>query len=195
MCSFIYKIQYDNVTCECVMPYDNNCHDDDFIDILNDVSLLFYRYNPSHVVFGGDMNVDLSRTSPNSISLTDLFISINVPYTFIDRSNSTSRIDHFFISSVLQENKIECSIIDNHLYCDLIAVKLCLQIDMSYIVEIDRPYSVKQAWYKASDADIAYYQLNLDDHLNNMYIDDQLLHCKYINCMRHKRDISMLLRS
>ena len=24
-----------------------------------------------------------------------------------------------------------------------------------------------------------------------MYIDDQLLHCKDINCMRHKRDISM----
>ena len=62
---------------------------------------------------------------------------------------------------------------------------------MSYIVEIDRPYSVKQTWYKASDFDIAQYQLNLDDNLNNMYIGDQLLHCKYINCMRHKRDISM----
>ena len=61
---------------------------------------------------------------------------------------------------------------------------------MNYTVEIDRPYSVKQAWYKASDADIAHYQLKLDDHHNNMYIDDQLLHCKDINCMRHKRDIS-----
>ena len=59
---------------------------------------------------------------------------------------------------------------------------------MSYIVEINRPYSVKHVWYKASDADIAQYQLNLDDHLNN---DDQLLNCKYINCLRHKYDISM----
>ena len=99
---------------------------------------------------------------------------------FFDRTNNTSRIDHFFISSVLQENIIECSIIDTHLYSDHIAVKLCLQIDINYIVEIDRPYSVKQAWYKASDADIAHYQLKLDDHLNNMYIDDQLLHCKLI---------------
>ena len=47
---------------------------------------------------------------------------------------------------------------------------------MSYIVEIDRPYSVKQAWYKASESDIAHYQLNLDDHRNN------LLHWKDINC-------------
>ena len=43
---------------------------------------------------------------------------------------------------------------------------------MSYIVEIDRPYSVKQAWYKASYADIAHYQLNLDDHINSMCKDD-----------------------
>ena len=59
------------------------------------------------------MNVDLSRTSPNSRILTgfnllpciDLSQS-NVSYTFIDRSNNTSRIDHFFISSVLQANII-----------------------------------------------------------------------------------------
>ena len=41
---------------------------------------------------------------------------------------------------------------------------------MRYIGEIDRPYSVKQTWYKASEADIAHYQLNLDDHHNNVYI-------------------------
>ena len=57
---------------------DNNCHDNDFINILNDVSLLFYKYNSSHVVFGGDMNVDLSRTSPNSRILTDLITDLNL---------------------------------------------------------------------------------------------------------------------
>ena len=73
---------------------DNNCHDDDFSNILNDVSLLFYRYNPSHVVFGGDMNLDLSRTSPNSRILTDFITYFNllscidlsqrnVPYSFV----------------------------------------------------------------------------------------------------------------
>ena len=61
----------------------------------------------------------------------------------------------------------------NHLHSDHIVVKLYLNIDMSYIVEIDRPYSVKQVWYKGSDADIAHYHLNLDDQFNNIYIDDQ----------------------
>ena len=86
---------------------------------------------------------------------------------------------------------MECSIIDNLLYSDHIAVKLCLHIDMCYIFVIDRPYSVTQAWYKAGEADIAHFQLNLDDHRNNMHIDYQLLHCKCINCIRHKGDISM----
>ena len=86
------------------------------------VSILFDRYNPSYVVFGGDINVDLSRTSPNSRILTNLITDFNllpctdlsqsnVPYTFIDRSNNTSRIDHFFISSVLQENVLLTTII------------------------------------------------------------------------------------
>ena len=60
------------------MPCDNNCHDDAFLNILNDVPLLFYRYNPNHVVFGGDMNVDLSRTSPNSRILTDFITYFNL---------------------------------------------------------------------------------------------------------------------
>ena len=93
-------------------------------------------------------------TDFNLLTTIDLSQS-NGLYTFIDRSNNTSRIDHFFISPVLQENVISCSIIDNHLYSDHIAVKLCLEIDMSYIVEIDRPYSVKNmldkskwSWYR-----------------------------------------------
>ena len=40
------------------MPCDNNCHDEDFINMLYDVSLLF---NHSYVDFGGDMNVDLDE--------------------------------------------------------------------------------------------------------------------------------------
>ena len=54
------------------------------------------------------------------------------------------------------------------------------QSNVPYIHFIDR-----------SNNSIAHYQWNLDDHLNNMYIDDQLLHCKDINCIRHKRDMSM----
>ena len=95
LCAALYT--KDNMTMLLVnvyMPCDNNCHDDDFIDIFNYVSLLFFRYNPSHVVFGGDINVDLSRTSPNLRVLTDFNLlpcfdlsQSNVPYTFIDRNN------------------------------------------------------------------------------------------------------------
>ena len=99
--------------------------------LIYDISLLFYRYNPSHVVSSGDMNVDLSRTSPNSRILTDFITYVNL-LPCIDLSQSNI----IFISSILQENIIECSIIDNHLHSDHIAINLYLQIDMSYI-EID----------------------------------------------------------
>ena len=48
LCAALYTT--DNMTMLLVnvyMPCDNNCHDNDFINILNDVLLLFYRYNPS----------------------------------------------------------------------------------------------------------------------------------------------------
>ena len=47
----------------------------------------------------------------------------------------------------------------SYLYSNHIAVKLCLHIDMRYIVEMYQTNSLKQAWYKASEADIAHYQL------------------------------------
>ena len=60
LCATLYtKYNMTMVLMNVYMPCNNNCHDDAFINILNDVSLLLYRYNPSHVVFGGDMNVDL----------------------------------------------------------------------------------------------------------------------------------------
>ena len=79
LCAALYT--KDNITMLLVnvyMPCDNNCHDDDFIDILNEVSLLIYRYNPSHVDFGGDMNVYLRRTSPNSRIFTDFMTDFNL---------------------------------------------------------------------------------------------------------------------
>ena len=90
------------------MRCDNNCHDDDFINTLNNVYIFFNSY----VVLGGDMNVDPSRTSPNSRILIDLFTNLltcidlflsNVPYTFIDRNTNTSKIYNMFF--LLYHNK------------------------------------------------------------------------------------------
>ena len=87
------------------MPCDNNCHDEVFSDILDEVEQIIHRVNPSNIVFGGDLNTDFSRNSPHTVELKqfieklNLFIGIdgenaNVPYTFIG-NKSNSRIDNF----------------------------------------------------------------------------------------------------
>ena len=76
------------------MPCDKNNNDPEYIDVLNIMSQLCYKYNPNHVVIGGDCNVDFSRNSANTRSLQDfitdfsLFTSIDlpdadIPYTFM----------------------------------------------------------------------------------------------------------------
>ena len=88
------------------MPCDNSTDDTAYIDILNSISQLMYTYDPSHVIIGGDFNVDFSRSGYNKRILLDfindfnLFTCIDLPYatvpfTYINHNNSTSKIDHF----------------------------------------------------------------------------------------------------
>ena len=65
-----------------------------------------YTYDPSHVIIGGDLNVDFSRSGYNKRILLDfindfnLFTCIDLPYatvpfTYINHNSSTSKINHF----------------------------------------------------------------------------------------------------
>ena len=89
------------------MPCDKNTDDHIFINVLNTISQLLYKHNPCHIIIGGDINVDFSRSNPNTRVLSDFITDFNLytcidlpntntPYTFINNNNSTSRIDLFF---------------------------------------------------------------------------------------------------
>ena len=53
------------------MPCDNYTVNENYVDTLNTISEIWYTYNPSHVVIGGDMNVAFNRSSPHTRILTD----------------------------------------------------------------------------------------------------------------------------
>ncbi len=204
LCAILYTKNLNSILfLNVYMPCDNNINNGEYIDILNEVSQLFYKHCPNHVIFGGDMNVDLARSSTHCKILADFIQDFNlytcidmslsdVPYTFINFNHTTSRIDHFFISQSLCNNVTECSIIDNHLYSDHVPLKLCLSIDMSYITEVERPYATKLAWYKASNDDIACYRRKLDECLSKIHINDDLMHCRDIHCVKHKTELCTL---
>ena len=39
------------------MPCDKNYVDDEYIDVLNEISQTMYKYNNTHIVIGGDFNI------------------------------------------------------------------------------------------------------------------------------------------
>ena len=53
-------------------------------------------------------------------------------------------------------------------------------------------YTTKQAWYKASEQDLSTYKDRLDELLTDITVDDSLLHCRDMFCLKHKEKISEL---
>ena len=45
------------------MPCDKNIDNEEYIEVFNVISQVLYKYNPSHIVIGGDFNVHFSRSS------------------------------------------------------------------------------------------------------------------------------------
>ena len=101
------------------------------------------------------MNVDFSRHTYNTRILSDFIDDFNlytctdlpcamVPHTYISHSNTTSKLDHFFVTELLKDKVITCSSIDNHLYSDHVPIFLELNIDVIHELEELRPYTVKQ---------------------------------------------------
>ena len=53
------------------------------------ISQLLYKHNPCHIIIGGGMNVDFSRSSPNTRVLSDFITDFNL-YTCIDLPNTNA---------------------------------------------------------------------------------------------------------
>ena len=66
-------------------------------------------------------------------------------------------MDHFFVSESFSRAMDNCNIIDNHLFSDHVSLRLVLHIGVYYITVTSPPFSVKQAWYKATQCDIDIY--------------------------------------
>ena len=186
------------------MPCDSNRQDQNFIhymEVLSEVEQLIQKLDPTHVIFGGDLNTDFSRTSPHAVALKHFVDDYNmsvcidlecadVPYTYIG-PRSTSRIDHFIMSDAIGSCVETCNIIDNHLFSDHVPVCVTLSIDMEILDIKDRTHICRTAWNKASDEQIEQYKVTLQSNLENLHWDDNLFKCTNINCTRHITDLTL----
>ena len=156
---------------------------------------LIQTVDPNHVLFCGDMNTDLARTSPHSITVKQFIQDFDmqacidlefadVPYTFIG-PRSTSRIDHIIASPAIASCVESCGIIDNHLFSDHVPLKVVFNMDVEHLNVSERTHVCRTVWSKASDDQILQYKQSLHDNLQNIQCDYELLTCSDTKCTKH----------
>ena len=202
-----------NEVCELLilnayMPCDTKTLDgnyDVFVDVLGEVDRLIQIHNPTYFCFGGDLNTDLSRSSPqtmylksfmdahNMVTCIDLPVA-DVPYTYICHSG-TSRIDHLLVSSELVSNVTSCYYIDGHLHSDHLPMVATVDLDVSHVKLCERMPTERINWSRASEKQLNHYTNDLDALLKYIDIDEDVLCCKDIHCTSHFDEICQFYQS
>ena len=72
------------------------------MDVLGEIQQLIHSYNPAHVIYGGDMNADLARSTLHAHALRNFILDFNltvcidapeaeVAYTYVYHENQVGR--------------------------------------------------------------------------------------------------------
>ncbi len=104
--------------------------------VISEVEQIIHSFDPTHVIFGGDFNTDLIRSSPHALAFSQFIDDFNmticidlhttdVSYTFI-RARFTSWVDHVLAFPAKGGSAVSCNIIDNNLYYDHVPLCMCV---------------------------------------------------------------------
>ena len=189
-----------NAYMPCDKGYDDGYNLQDFRSVLMEVRLLLEKYNPDYVVFGGDLNTDIERNTPQTNELVQFaqecdlrfcisLCSDDVPYTFINSSNVCSTIDHFMLSANLESQLLQYSIIDNTLFSDHVPLSLSLDINVPHSRTKDKVYKKRIAWCKANEGNIVNYKKVLSCKLSKLNMKNDVFTCKDTQCTYHSNEI------
>jgi exonuclease III len=167
MCAENYKILVINV----YMPYeDGDDKADEFAEQLSIIEYIISQHSDSHVIVGGDFNVDFARNWLHTTLLcsfcdnVNLNLGVNHESCIIDFSynfNMTrfSIVDHFLLSGTLFDESITnitvSHDIDNTSDHDPIMLKMSLNV--IYIGGMDIIHSPRVSWAKANCDNIKNY--------------------------------------
>ena len=210
LCAVMLHLDNENsvLICNTYMPCDTQREDESYhqsVDVLNEIEQLIHKFDPLHVIVGGDLNTDLDRNTPqtrllrqhmetfNMTACIDLQIA-NVPYTFIcPATNKTSRIDHFLLTECLSMKVNKCNIIDNPLHSDHVPLSIELDLPTQYYNCRDsNVYKAKTAWHKATNEQLNNYKNECELKLRNIIYDIDAMKCNNVFCTIHKNQICKL---
>ena len=90
------------------------------------------------------MTTDLARSTLHALALRNVILNFNLPvcinapeaevaYTYVSRNGFSCRIDKFMVTATMEERVMECSIIDNLLFCYYVPLKIRLNLNVDHM--------------------------------------------------------------
>ena len=168
----------------------------DYIEVLNEITIILLNANIQISILGGDWNSDISRDNIQSktflsfIREQSLSLCLNssyadVPYTF-NKDNSYSIVDHFIVTNNLFTSITKYKslfLVDD--FSDHVPLKLELNINVNNYDEVPREHISSTAWYKCSYDQKQEFVNTLDNLLLQINIQHEAIVCNVVNCTRH----------
>ena len=194
--------------CDC--SFNNSSNIDEFCSVLEELSRVCIEQNIDFIVFGGDLNTDLKRSSPHTLLLNQFMANENlksclkyhgskVTYTFESKiNNAMSLIDHFYVTENLFNFITGYEVlIDVDNPSDHVPVTVsfkCSMFDSIYTAaSFCSPVAClnKIMWDKANAENIELYKKELDNALSRIEIPTECLECYDPFCCDHGNQLEV----
>lgn len=173
---------------------------DAFKDVLNEVTLLTLTHSDiEHVVFGGDLNTDLSRQASLHTEALHQFCESEclqfcllddhskIDYTYENSFSGTySILDHFVLSECLSScvTKYICVHEGDNL-SDHSPVLLDLNVTVENVMSPRAQAAYKPAWNCSTDMQVDQYKMLVKNLLGKVSIPYEAIACTDLECTQH----------
>lgn len=189
------------------LPHEDGDENVDLItDLLIGLESLILAHQDCHLIVGGDLNVDFSRTTSVHTALLNSFCvnnelyiaqqhsSANIDYTYNFSMTRFSVIDHFLLSAMIYDGLVEsvsvCHDMSN--LSDHEPLILTLNLDVSCLSHIEAvDQTDRPSWVKATCEHLASYRSCLSEKLSDIPIPTEAVGCHRADC--HNRDHTLAL--
>jgi len=178
------------------MPYEgDDSKTDEFANQLAIVESIVEGNLDCHVIVGGDLKVDFSRKWCHTEMLSGFcdshglrpavgHMNGTVDYTYHSNTNRFNIIDHFLLYGVLYETVVKqvevLHEVDNISDHDPLLLQLHLQ--ESFLSSVDKIYTPRVSWAKASQEDVRNYCTVLSNMLHNICVPTDSILCANPQC-------------
>ena len=177
------RIEKDNIDILLINVYmpSSNCsnREQEFSDILSEVSSINDIYSDASLILGGDFNFDYIRnrdsgivdkigqfnTNNCTINCRELQnINSEIHYTYESKANQArSVIDHFFVSESVMADVAKLEVLsDAKNFSDHLPVVLQIRTNASHKISLPDNICKKPQWKKATEMELSNYRNVLD---------------------------------